>query len=125
MRGGMMFGNSITFHGGEMSWEFTRIAPGPKAYTYYAQPSGQPAAEFTLVRNGRNEAVFENLKHDFPQRVIYRRTGDQLLARVEGTVGGKARAAEWHYRAAALNTRCWTKPAPPPSRKRLKVPDNN
>ena len=38
-----------------------------------------------------------NLAHDFPQRVIYRRDGERLAARIEGTVGGQARGKEWVF----------------------------
>jgi hypothetical protein len=27
--------------------------------------------------------VFENLQHDFPQRIVYRRAADTLIARIE------------------------------------------
>ena len=43
------------------------------------------------------EAIFENPAHDFPQRVIYRRCGAELCARIEGTLQGKARSFEWRY----------------------------
>ena len=36
-----------------------------------------------------SEIVFENLKHDFPHRIIYRKTADGVAARVEGTMNGK------------------------------------
>jgi hypothetical protein len=50
--------------------------------------------------------VFENEAHDFPQRVIYRREGDRLLARIEGKIGGKERSADWIFNRAGLNQRC-------------------
>ena len=43
--------------------------------------------------------VFENLSHDFPQRIIYSRKGKQLCARIEGTLQGKEEGEEW----------CWDK----------------
>ena len=46
------------------------------------------------------------MAHDYPQRVIYRRDGDTLIGRIEGASKGKARTAEWRYRAAPLNARC-------------------
>lgn len=126
MRAGIMFGTTVTFHGGEVSWEYSRIGPGRGGYSYFAQVGNQPVTEFALVRNSKGEAVFENRGHDFPQRVIYRRTGNMLLGRIEGVVNGKARAEEWHYRAAPLNTRCWTKPPPAaPRGRRFPTPDQN
>jgi hypothetical protein len=45
--------------------------------------------------------VFENLEHDFPQRVGYRRAGaDSVLAWIEGTVDGKTRRVDFPYRRA-------------------------
>jgi hypothetical protein len=123
MRAGALFGTGITFDGGKVSWEQMRIAPTPNGYAFFAQPSGQPSAEFPLVRHSPNELVFENPKHDFPQRVIYRRAGNQLIGRIEGVANGKPRSAEWRYRAAPLNTRCWGKPAAAPNpRNRRDVP---
>jgi hypothetical protein len=43
--------------------------------------------------------VFENLNHDFPQRIIYWREGESTLhARIEGSIKGKERKEEWHWR---------------------------
>jgi uncharacterized protein DUF6265 len=119
-RAGVLVGNSISFRGGEVSWEHVRIAPGRGGYTYYAQPSDQPAAEFRLVRHRQGELVFENARHDFPQRVIYRRAGNGLTARIEGMANGKPQAMEWNYRAAPLNTRCRTGPIGVPRRPKLR-----
>jgi hypothetical protein len=45
---------------------------------------------FTLVKASLTEAVFENLAHDFPQRILYRKTAQGLHARVESADGKKA-----------------------------------
>ena len=50
---------------------------------------------------GRIRTSFENKAHDFPQRVIYRRCGAQLCARIEGVIGGKPQGEEWRYSRAA------------------------
>jgi len=42
--------------------------------------------------------VFENLQHDFPQRVGYKRDGDALLAWIEGPRNGQTRRIEFPYR---------------------------
>jgi hypothetical protein len=109
MRGGVMLGTSLTLgRGGRLSWEQARIGPSSSGggISFFAAPSGQPAAEFALARSAPNEAVFENPGHDFPQRLIYRRVGDRLAARIEGQTGGRTRTVEWTYRAAPLNSRC-------------------
>jgi hypothetical protein len=105
-RGGIMLGTSITSGDDSFGWEQTRIEADDGELVFHAQPRSQPPAAFRLVRSAPGEAVFENPDHDFPQRVIYRRNGDRLTGRIEGRSGGREQAMEWHYRAAALNTRC-------------------
>jgi hypothetical protein len=104
--GGVMVGMSKTVSKGRASWEFTRIALDGGKPTFFAQPSGQPAATFTAVTIEPGRIVFENRAHDFPQRVIYRRDGTGLVGRIEGSIGGKARSAEWRFRPAAAGPNC-------------------
>ena len=108
-RGGAVFGLSVTVARGRASWEFARIAPSDEGLSFFAEPAGQPPAEFAAVEHGPARIVFENPAHDFPHRVIYAREGDRLTGRIEGVVDGAPRAAEWVYDRAALNARC---PAP-------------
>ena len=42
--------------------------------------------------------VFENLGHDFPQRIIYHFADDNLNARIEGEVEGKMESFEVSYK---------------------------
>lgn len=43
--------------------------------------------------------VFENITHDFPQRIIYRFDGDKnLTARIEGEVDGKMESSDFNYK---------------------------
>jgi len=66
---------------------------------YEAHPSGQPQAVFVSKELTTDRVVFENLAHDFPQRVGYQRRGDAtLLAWVEGTDNGRPRRIEFPYR---------------------------
>lgn len=106
LRGGQLLGVGISSGNGKVSWEQTRIGQSQSGYSFFAQPSGQPAAEFPLLRYDEQEVVFENLEHDFPQRVIYRRFGNQLIGRIEGVRGGLTSFAEWRYQSAPLNARC-------------------
>ncbi len=85
--GGTMLGMSRTVRQGRtVEYEFIRIAQGADGkLAFIAQPSGQPQASFPLLREDGDSVVFENLAHDFPQRIIYRRVGAAgLLARIEG-----------------------------------------
>ncbi len=111
-RGGIMVGTTLTLAGGKPSWEFARIGPSAAGISYFALPAGQAATEFPLskAKSGPTRLVFENLAHDFPQRVIYAREGKRLTARIEGEIGGKAKAMDWTYAPAPLNQRCSGQP---------------
>jgi hypothetical protein len=111
-RGGQMLGSSITMSKGKASWEQNRIGPSAAGISFFADPSGQTPAEFPLAKDKSSEMrlVFENPTHDFPQRVILGREGDMLVARIEGTLNGKAGAENWRYRKAQLNERCPARP---------------
>lgn len=77
--------------------EYMKITAQPAGATFTAILPGQPPTPFVLRPGKADEAVFENLAHDFPQRVIYRRCGDDLCARIEGMVGGRLRGQDWRY----------------------------
>lgn len=90
---------------GRVSFEHLRIAPNAAGgVSFYGAPDGAPATEFAMVSQTANRIVFENLAHDFPQRVIYARDGSRLNARVEDAAG--ANGMEWRYRRASLGARC-------------------
>ena len=88
--GGTMFGTGRTVKNGKtVDYEFTRIEQRPEGLFYVARPSANKEdTDFKLIRSGKFEIVFEDPTHDFPQRVMYRREGDDLFARVEGNRGG-------------------------------------
>jgi hypothetical protein len=98
-RGGMMLGVGRTTRGDSVvEYEHTRIYARGDTLVFAATPSGQAPAEFRAVGPVGAEVRFENLAHDFPQRVIYRRRGaDSLFARVEGTRGGQTRGFDFAY----------------------------
>lgn len=67
---------------------------------YSVKVQGEDAVDFTLVDN-ENEAVFENVNHDYPQRIIYKSlSSDSLFARIEGTVDGVEESEDFRYRKA-------------------------
>ncbi|MBF0411070.1 MAG: hypothetical protein HQM10_27280, partial [Candidatus Riflebacteria bacterium] len=72
--GGMMMGMGRTVQSRKtIEWEFLKIEQRENGELFFvASPSGQKVAAFKLVLSGKSEAVFENPKHDFPQRIIYR-----------------------------------------------------
>jgi hypothetical protein len=52
---------------------------------------------FKLVKLDGTVAVFENLEHDFPQRIVYSLEGDQLTGRIEGEKNGKTRGVDFPF----------------------------
>ena len=93
----MVSANLATWKSGRKFFEFLRIADTPEGFSYYAMPGGKPATEFKLKALEGRKVVFENLQHDFPQRVIYWRDGEALMARIEGTRGGKDQGEQWRF----------------------------
>jgi Domain of unknown function (DUF6265) len=98
-KGGIMLGVNRTVRAaGKTSFEFLRIARTSSGVSYFASPAGRPATEFPLVEAGDKKAVFENPKHDFPTRILYRLDADGALhGRIEGMIGGKMRSQEWRW----------------------------
>ena len=95
--GGTMLGVGRTVKNGTTTeFEFMRIHTtdgGKLAYT--ALHSGQPQATFEASSLTAGAVTFENLQHDFPQRIIYRAVGsDRLAARVEGMRDGTLRGID-------------------------------
>ena len=96
--GGMLHGFSRTVRRDTVvAWEFVRIYAVGDTLVYEAQPSRQAKTEFRAVAPFAPEVVFANPAHDFPQRVAYRRSGDSLLARIEGMRGGQLRVVPFPY----------------------------
>lgn len=73
------------------------ITAGPAGATFTALIPGQPPTPFVRLPGPAGDAVFENRAHDFPQRVIYRRCGADLCARIEGTIAGAPKSQDWRY----------------------------
>jgi hypothetical protein len=102
--GGLMLGMSKTIKSDKLaSFEFMRIAevePGKLGFT--AQPSGEAPTTFMLLKAREKELTFENLAHDFPQRIMYRGAGEKRLhARIEGVVNGKPKSIDFPMRRIA------------------------
>ena len=89
--------NLSTFASGRNSYEFLRIAETPDGFSYFASPDGRAPVEFKLKELGERRVVFENAMHDFPQRILYWRDGDALLARIEGKLKGEEKGQQWRF----------------------------
>jgi hypothetical protein len=105
-RGGIWIGLGITVAQQRSTWEFMRIQQVDGSWVLHSEPRGQAPTDFTAIELSATRALFENLQHDYPQRVIYQREGAKLHARIEGSVAGKPRSSDWLYDAAPLNKRC-------------------
>ena len=82
---GSLHGLSRTVAGAKVaSFEFLRIEVVDGTPTFHAQPNGASATAFALVEQTERSVSFENLAHDFPQRIEYRADGEQLQAQISG-----------------------------------------
>jgi Domain of unknown function (DUF6265) len=96
--GGMLVATNLTLRAsGRTSFEFLRIAETPTGLSYFAMPGGKPATEFKMKESGAQRIVFENPEHEFPRRILYWRDGEALMARTEGSRGGKELSEEWRF----------------------------
>ena len=110
--GDLMLGASRTIRGAAVSeFEQVRIKAEGGRLVYTALPSGQKEASFPSTHASDTLLVFENLAHDFPQRILYRRRGaDSIVARIEGPGSNNTtRGISFPMRRAS----CTEPPAPP------------
>lgn len=94
LAGGTLMGVGRTVKQGKtVTHEFMQIRELPDGrIAFHAQPAGKPADVFPVLKLSDSEVVFENLQHDFPQRVAYARDGaTRLNARIEGLRNGQLR----------------------------------
>jgi hypothetical protein len=89
--------------GRTLLFEFLRIEQRGDQIVYLSMPNGRsPATAFPLKELSGTRVVFENPAHDFPQRIIYWKEGNDLRARIEGTMNGKAGSEEWRWSPGTL-----------------------
>ena len=100
----MVAANLTSGAGGRKSFEFLRIADTTDGFSYFASPGGRAPVEFRVKELAERRVVFENTAHDFPQRILYWRDGDALVARVEGVLRGTPRHEEWRFQKLVSDT---------------------
>jgi hypothetical protein len=91
--GRSMLGMSRTVGGDKsIEFEYLRIEQREDGIYYVAHPKARcPGTDFKLTRLSSSEAVFENPQHDFPKRIIYRKTSeDALTASIDAGEGTKS-----------------------------------
>jgi hypothetical protein len=95
--GNSMLGMSRTVVAGKTPFfEFLQIKLDGQDVVYIARPQGKEPTPFKLVKLNESAVVFENLQHDFPQRIAYQRQIDgSLLAVIEGEEKGKSKRVEF------------------------------
>jgi hypothetical protein len=93
--GGMMLGLSRTVIGiRTLEFEYLRLEQRSEGIFYVAHPKARcPGTDFKLTSVTTSEAVFENPAHDFPKRIIYRKTAvGGLVAIIDGGEGTKSQS---------------------------------
>jgi hypothetical protein len=95
--GGAMLAVSRTVSRGKMrAFEYLRIVERDGGLVYVAQPGGRPPTEFVLTELGPTRAMFENPRHDSPQRIVYELSAEGgLSASIGFGKGGKPQRFEF------------------------------
>ena len=89
-KGGSMLGISRTVKNNRMtSFEYLRVVERNGGLVYVAQPGGRTATEFVCTELSATRAVFDNPRHDYPQRITYELSGDSLSATIGFIRGGR------------------------------------
>lgn len=100
LAGGTLLGiNRSIRHGVTVAHGFMQIRQqADGAVVFITQAAGRPEGRLTLLPGGPQEAVFENLQRDFPQRVVYRfEESGRLRARIEGQRSGVPAAVDFAF----------------------------
>lgn len=94
--GGLHLGvNRTVIAGQARGYEFLLIAVTDAGATYCAQPGGNEAVCFPSTNIEDNRVTFENPDHDFPQRIVYARNGNQLSATISDLTGERSFEFGW------------------------------
>ena len=98
-RGKTMIGTSRTVQGANLvSYEFMMIRQDGDQLAFEVRPSGHAPVIFKAATMTDSSVVFENAKHEFPQKIGYRRAGDNAMyAWIEGNRNGETRRFEFPY----------------------------
>lgn len=99
-RGRTMIGTSRTVDGTSLvTYEFMMIRERGDRYAFEVRPSGRAPIVFTSSTLTDSSVVFENAQHKYPQKIGYRRDGDNAIyAWIEGKRNGEVRSFGFPYR---------------------------
>ena len=97
--GQTMLGAGRTIRNGvTLFTEFQKISVEDGKLTYTARIGTKGTTLFPLLKLTADEVIFENPTHDFPQRILYRKAGNGLFARIEGVEKGKEKHQDFPYK---------------------------
>jgi hypothetical protein len=98
-QGRAMLGTSRTVSADSLiEYEFIALREQGNRLAYRAHPSGQAPATFLSTSVSDSSVIFENLQHDFPQRIRYDRRGaDSLVAWISGQRGSRTQRIDFRY----------------------------
>jgi hypothetical protein len=93
LKGSTMMGVSHTYSANRtLFFEFLRIMVKKDFISYIPQPGGDPPVAFLVKELDDKVAVFENAKHDHPQRIRYERTETGMTATISLLDGTRAKS---------------------------------
>jgi hypothetical protein len=79
-----------------VDYEFTLLDVDRNTIRLRPHPKGQPSVAFAQKESTPGRIVWENLAHDFPQRIWYEKAaGDSLIARIAGPSANGERVFEY------------------------------
>jgi hypothetical protein len=98
-RGKTMIGTSRTVQGANLvSYEFMMIRQDGDQIAFEVRPSGRAPVIFKAATITDSSVVFENPRHEFPQKIGYRRAGNNAMyAWIEGDRDGETHRIEFPY----------------------------
>jgi hypothetical protein len=78
------------------AFEYLRVVERNGGLVHVAQPGGAPPTEFVLTALEGTRAVFENPRHDSPQRIVYELSAEGRLSASIGYIkGGRPKRCEF------------------------------
>jgi hypothetical protein len=102
LKGSTMMGVSHTYDSKRTQFfEFLRIMVKKDMINYIPQPGGDPPVAFAIKELNDEVAVWENAKHDHPQRIRYERTEKGMTATISMLDGTKAMSFVFTRKAEA------------------------
>lgn len=103
-RGGIMLCmHRDVSEGRRTAFEFLRVVERNDSLVFIAMPNARHETPFPLKSIEGKRVTFENLEHDFPQRVTYwQAKPGTLSARVEGMLDGKLESEDYSWTRGVL-----------------------